>query len=772
MKQIKLGLFGFLILLSVLKSFAQGVAVNTDGSNADNSAMLDVSSNNKGMLVPRVSIADLNTGTPVSTPAVSLLVYNTNVATGVGYYYWDGSKWVRLTIADDLDYVDGNGVATRIAFWSDANTLTSDANLYWDDANNRLGIRTSSPTTPLYLDASAHNGTAMIVDRYASGGVASIQAGPSNEYLMLEGQGTTGRVGVNFYSSGDVSIVNGGGNLGVGTNSATAQLHTTGSVRFANYSNGFLQVDGSGNLSTGTGSDLFTAGDGLVWSGTTLNSLWKENGSDIYNGNTGNVGVGTTNPSTKLHISSLGWDNQLLIERTDGNPSVTLMDNNAETAQISMVSGNLGLRGEGTSVTETFIIEKNTGNVGVGVADPTADLHVSGGTGSVNVIVEADTDNNAETDNPTLEFSQDGDIVHGYIGLNGDTDAKFSGAISNGMYLQTDPSRTDALQLATAGNARLTVAGDGNVGIGTTNPTTQLHVMSSGGGDLFSVSAYAYSPAVAIIGTENNAPGVGFFELYEHTNTTPTIRITASTSTDSYFDAGNVGFGTTTPDNLLDVNGKLSITQSAGDEMVIINDDVWQHGYGNQDFGDGGDHFLMASKETAYESAGIYGDGDHVTIWSPGDGAPGQSSALLYILDEDFFSGSNTDPFDNSALKAYVSTSGVWTTSDRDKKQNIAIIDKSLQKISEVNGYAFEYKINQVEKDKGQVPEKSYGIIAQELENVLPNAVQTNQNGDKFVNYSAITPLLIEGIKEQQKTIELLLERLEELEEKLEDLEN
>jgi len=170
-----------LFLITSNISFSQGVAVNTDGSNADASAMLDVSSSNKGMLVPRVSITDLNTAAPISAPAVSLLVYNTNVATGLGYYYWDGSKWARLTIADDLDYVDGNGVATRIAFWSGTNTLTSDANLYWDDTNGRLGVGTSSPTAKLHVTAPA-SGTTLKLGRL--GGQPTIEG--TDSWMMIE----------------------------------------------------------------------------------------------------------------------------------------------------------------------------------------------------------------------------------------------------------------------------------------------------------------------------------------------------------------------------------------------------------------------------------------------------------------------------------------------------------------------------------------------------------------------------------------------------------
>ena len=60
--------------------------------------MLDVYSSSKGMLIPRVALTLSATAAPVTSPETSLLVYNTAIAGDVlpGYYYWNGSKWVRL----------------------------------------------------------------------------------------------------------------------------------------------------------------------------------------------------------------------------------------------------------------------------------------------------------------------------------------------------------------------------------------------------------------------------------------------------------------------------------------------------------------------------------------------------------------------------------------------------------------------------------------------------------------------------------------------------
>ena len=84
-------------------SFAQSVGINNDGSAPHASAMLDVRHPNKGLLVPRVTLTGTGDAVTIPSPATSLLVYNTATsgagATAVtpGYYYWNGSAWLRLS---------------------------------------------------------------------------------------------------------------------------------------------------------------------------------------------------------------------------------------------------------------------------------------------------------------------------------------------------------------------------------------------------------------------------------------------------------------------------------------------------------------------------------------------------------------------------------------------------------------------------------------------------------------------------------------------------
>jgi hypothetical protein len=241
--------------------------------------------------------------------------------------------------------------------------------------------------------------------------------------------------------------------------------------------------------------------------------------------------------------------------------------------------------------------------------------------------------------------------------------------------------------------------------------------------------------------------------------------------TDLVIPGGNLGIGTTTPQNRLDVAGKISVSQSAGDEMVLINGDVWTHGEGTQDFGSGGDHFIIASREGSDESAGVYGDGDHLILWSAGDAYGGQPAALIRVCDEDWFDAADTDPFNNTALKAYLNTSGNWVAaSDRNRKENIVPLVSSLDKILQVQAYSYDFKQSVEEKEKGSPQSNAIGVIAQEVESIMPEVVEKSDAGDYYVSYTEFIPYLIESTKEQQEMIEQLMKQNETQQQLIEQL--
>jgi hypothetical protein len=99
------------ILLSILLSFlftsvsqAQSFAINTDGSTANSSAILDVKSTAKGMLIPRMTKAQRNA---IASPATGLMIYQTDDTTG--FHYYNGAAWLTFSSVQNDSYWAANG---------------------------------------------------------------------------------------------------------------------------------------------------------------------------------------------------------------------------------------------------------------------------------------------------------------------------------------------------------------------------------------------------------------------------------------------------------------------------------------------------------------------------------------------------------------------------------------------------------------------------------------------------------------------------------------
>lgn len=98
------------------------------------------------------------------------------------------------------------------------------------------------------------------------------------------------------------------------------------------------------------------------------------------------------------------------------------------------------------------------------------------------------------------------------------------------------------------------------------------------------------------------------------------------------------------------------------------------------------------------------------------------------------------------------------STSDINLKDNIKVIDDPLAKVLQLNGVSFDWK------DTGQ---SSAGVIAQDVEKVMPGIIRDNSTGYKSLNYNGLIGLLIEAVKEQNETIEVLKQKINTLEERL-----
>jgi hypothetical protein len=103
--KIIVNLFAFSSLFFASEGFSQ-VGIGTTTPNS--SSVLDISSTDKGMLIPRVTLLETNNTNPISNPADGLMVYNTADTNDVtiGFYYWKTDKWLKLQSNEDISTVN------------------------------------------------------------------------------------------------------------------------------------------------------------------------------------------------------------------------------------------------------------------------------------------------------------------------------------------------------------------------------------------------------------------------------------------------------------------------------------------------------------------------------------------------------------------------------------------------------------------------------------------------------------------------------------------
>jgi hypothetical protein len=265
-----------------------------------------------------------------------------------------------------------------------------------------------------------------------------------------------------------------------------------------------------------------------------------------------------------------------------------------------------------------------------------------------------------------------------------------------------------------------------NVGIGTTTPDAPLTFGNIVGKKITLFSSgpsnyYGFGVQSGLLQIHSDAAGADIaFGYGSSTSFTERMRIKGN---------GNVGIGNANPVK------PLSFPASLGEKILLYPGGAGEVGIGVY----GNELRLHADNPGASVSFGT------------------QDNSGVFTQAGRFQLSGGYGLFVNGNILA----NGITINSDERFKQNITIIESPLEKILQINGVQYEMRVDEFSQ-KHFMQGRQMGLLAQNVEKVIPEVV-SEVDGYKGVDYAKLVPLLIEGMKEQQKQIEELKKKVHEL---------
>lgn len=574
-----------IVMLSLFVSYhvpvqAQSLAVNTSGATAHASAILDVSSTNKGMLVPRVALTGTSDITTIASPAPSLLIYNTATVSNVtpGYYYWAGSAWTKVVsgTAWSLTGNSGTSAATNFIGTTDNVALgfrvnNQKAGLIDVSSNLFLGyqagnVNASTENTgigyqALYSNTLGSSNTATgtyalvsSIDGYANTATGawalafSSQSGLNSAYgfnAMAHVSTGSNNSAVGAYALDGSPFMTGNDNTAMGYQALTKNFDGN---KNAAYGREALYNNVGGNENTGIGYQALHSNFNGNYNTATGSQALKGNGSGSFNVamgyqalNNGNGSYNTAVGYSAMAASGNGFNNTAV-----GNSTLPLnstgMDNTA-TGSLALAENTTGSTNTAVGSNALRANHNASNNVAVGY----------------NALAGTNNDGNTAVGTNT-----------GLNAGNG-TNCTFIGyQAGNNSGNLTNATAIGYNAIVTASNSL--VLGDYtniSVGIGVTNPSDVLHVKGAGE---HQVTIEAYALPVGLLFKEAGTDAARI----QHHGSGSYLQIQDYTTgwfeTGLVINQGSVGIGTTGPTAKLSVNGTAN--NSTGNWGVFSDERV------------------------------------------------------------------------------------------------------------------------------------------------------------------------------------------------------
>lgn len=399
---------------------------------------------------------------------------------------------------------------------------------------------------------------------------------------------------------------------------------------------------------------------------------------------------------------------------------------------IRSTQGGGTITGEHFSLYQEDSVALNyfAGNVGIGVREPNRKLAVNG-----DVFLASGTGNYG---NGRLHVVSSGDL----IGCTLDSSSRQWDLIS---IVSSTPDHFGIRDI-TADATRLAIDENGNVGIGSTAPGAKLEVRrdSASPGDAnAAVSIRASGSADKLDFGVDSANRKGWIQALRSGISGNDLLLNPT--------QGNVGIGTTTPAAVLDVDGDARISGDIIHEPGTITDFTLKNKGLDKDI-----VFTINDGGTEKEVLRLDGSANQVNV---GNG----TEAMVIDANGNVGIGTATPGYTLEVNGTAACTSGTWSSSDSRLKKNVEPIGNALDIVSELEGVTYDWRTDEF-PEKRLSDGKQIGMIAQEVEKVIPELVHTGTDGFKTLAYDRFTAYLIEAVKELKSENESLRERIEKLE--------
>jgi len=747
---LRVNLIAVIIGFTVVASAQQGVAINTDGTNADNSALLDIKSNSKGILIPRLTAAQK---TAISSPATGLLIYQTNGT--AGFYYYSGSAWLPLSAAagplTGWSTTGNNGTDSSVNFIG-----TMDLKPLVGKVNGEQTFYFSPTTDLTFIGYQAGKNNTTGYWNHFSGKQAgySNTTGHQNHFEGFKAgySNTTGDNNQFIGTEAGISNTTGEANFFVG-NSA-GHDNTTGQF---NHFNGFL----AGFRNT-TGYNNQFEGNQAGYSNTTGHMNYF---SGLYSGTSNTTGNNNYIAGYSAGVNNVSGSNNFFIGYETGNQNNTsnynhFVGNQAGYWNTAMSNFFEGYQAGFSNTTASYnhFVGNQAGYSNTGMSNFFEGFRAgySNTTGTLNYFsgLQAGYFNTTASQNHFVGYQ---------AGFNNSTGQNnhFAG-FAAGTYNTTGSDNQF----------------EGN-SAGYSNTTgSQNYFSGYEAGFANKIGSYNYFAGYKA-GASNSASGnhlVGFQAGYSNT-----------TGNSNHFSGFNAGYHNTSGSNNFYEGYLAGYNNLTGSNNVFIGNWAGYYETGSNKlyvsnsnsstpliYGDFPDQFVkvngvaQVNKITTntgpilqlIEAADQFGvlsfkNANKGTVWNMK-----VQSTDIYQTSQVVFEFGGINAFKVNGIGNAVLAGTLTQNSDKRLKKNIIPLKNPLQKIMNVSGYTYNWIDS--ERDHSE----QIGFIAQDLEKEFPQLVKTDDKGMKSVAYANMVPILVEAIKEQQKQIDELKKMIELLSKK------